>query len=508
MGSLICDVRDQKFVLYEILKIEDLFKTQRFGAYSRDMCDMVQDGAKKIAEEVIFPSLAEGDREGCRLENGSVHVPKCFHRNYALFREGGWTTISTSPEAGGQGFPLVIGMMSEEWFMHNFGLVGYAYLTTGAAHLIEAYGAESQKKKYMEKMYKGLWGGNMCLTEPGAGTDLGSIRTKAVRQPDGTYLLQGAKQFISGGDQDLTENIVSPVLARIEGDPPGTAGISIFLVPKYIVNDDGSLGRRNDYTIGGIEHKLGLHGSATCQMNFGDNGECYAEILGEERQGIKVMFQLMNEARVDVAVESLASASIAYLHAVAYAKERLQGSALEDMKNPRAPRVPIIRHPDVRRMLIWMKAHVEGIRALAYYTAWCIDVIHSTDDNARKDTCRAIMEVLTPICKAFSSDVAFRVTETAIQVHGGYGCCSEYPVEQFLRDVKMTSIYEGTNGVQALDLVGRKLSLKKGLYFMILLEEIQKTVQGCRGVTGIKDMAEDVQDAANNLAEVGLFFAS
>ena len=507
MGSLICDERDQKFVMYEMLKIEELFRTERFGGYSRDMCDMVQDGARKLAEAVVFPVLAEGDREGCHVEDGDVRVPKCFHRSFRIFREGGWTTVSVAPEAGGQGFPLIIGMMSEEWFMHNFGLVGYAYLTAGAAHLIEAYGTEVQKRKYMQKMYECVWGGNMCLTEPGAGTDLSNIRTKAIRQPDGTFLLEGTKQFITGGDQDLTENVISPVLARIEGDPAGTEGISIFLVPKYLVNDDGSLGRRNDYTIAGIEHKIGLNGSATCQMSFGENGACYAELLGEERQGIKIMFQMMNEARIFVAVESLGSASIAYLHALAYAKERFQGSALEEMKNPLAPRVPIIRHPDVRRMLLWMKAHVEGMRVLSYYTAWCIDVMESTGDAAVKDTCRGIVEVLTPVCKAFCSDMAFRVTETAIQVYGGYGCCNEYPVEQFLRDVKPTSIYEGANGIQALDLVGRKLAMKKGLYFMQLLEEIQKTVRECSGAGGVGDLAADVQDAANTLAEAGMFFA-
>ncbi len=507
MGSLICDERDQKFVMYEMLKLEELFKTEHFGDYSRDMCDMVLDGARKMAEEVVFPVLVEGDREGCRVENGNVLVPKCFHRSFQIFREGGWTTVSVSPEAGGQGFPLVIGMMTEEWFMHNFSLVGYAFLTAGAAHLIEAYGTEAQKRKYMDKMYECVWGGNMCLTEPGAGTDLSNIRTKAIRQPDGTFLLEGTKQFITGGDQDLTENVISPVLARIEGDPAGTEGISIFLVPKYLVNDDGSLGRRNDYTIPGIEHKIGLNGSATCQMSFGENGACYAELLGEERQGIRIMFQMMNEARIFVAVESLGSASIAYLHALAYAKERLQGSALEEMKNPLAPRVPIIRHPDVRRMLLWMKAHVEGMRALSYYTAWCVDVMESTSDAAVKDTVRGIIEVLTPVCKAYCSDLAFRVCETAIQVYGGYGCCNEYPVEQFLRDVKPTSIYEGANGIQALDLVGRKLGMKKGLYFMKLLGEMQKTIQECATAKGVGDLAADVQEAANTLAEAGMFFA-
>jgi hypothetical protein len=301
------------------------------------------------------------------------------------------------------------------------------------------------------------------------------------------------------GDQDLTENIVHPVLARIEGDPAGTAGISIFLVPKYLVNDDGTLGRRNDYTIGGIEHKMGLHGSATCVMNFGDNGDCYAELLGKEREGMKVMFQMMNEARIAVGFQSLAAASVAYLHALQYSKERLQGSELLDMRNPEAPRVPIIRHADVRRMLLWMKAHVDGMRALLYYTAYCMDREQGMASEAEREKYRGIMEVLTPICKAYCSDIAFRVTEFALQTYGGYGYCAEYPVEQIMRDIKIASIYEGTNGIQALDLVGRKLGQKKGLYFMNLISEMTATAAKYQAQGILKDLADDVQQAVNEI---------
>jgi len=359
----------------------------------------------------------------------------------------------------------------------------------------------------MDKMYAGVWGGTMALTEPSAGSDVGNVKTKAVRQPDGTFRLQGTKIFITSGDHDLTENIVHPVLARIEGDPAGTGGISIFLVPKFLVNDDGSLGRRNDYAIGGIEHKMGLHGSSTCVMNFGDNGDCYAELLGEEREGMKIMFQMMNEARIGVGLQSLASASIAYLHALNYAKERLQGSSLFEMKNPEAPRVPIIQHADVRRMLLWMKAHVEGMRAMMYYAAYCVDREHGMAAEADREKFRGILEVLTPICKAYCSDMAFKATELAIQTYGGYGYCSEYPVEQFMRDLKIASIYEGANGIQALDLVGRKLGMKKGLYFMSLLGEMNATVAAYQGNAALKDLAADVQKAANTLAEMAMYFA-
>lgn len=506
MGSLIVDPRDQKFVLYEMLNVEELCKAPLFNDFSRDMFDMVLSEAEKLATDVIFPTLAEGDREGCRLEGGNVTVPKCYHRGVKLYREGGWSTMSVAAADGGQGFPRVISAAAKEWFSHNTGFICYFTLTEGAAHLIETYGSEEQKKKYLPKMHAAEWGGTMALTEPGAGTDVGNLKTKAIRRADGTFRLQGTKQFITAGDSDIMENIIHPVLARIEGDGPGTGGISIFLVPKYIVGDDGTLGKRNDYTIGSIEEKMGIHGSATCLMNLGDNGECFAELLGEERQGMKIMFQMMNSARIGIGVQSLAGASTAYLHALQYAKERLQGSSLMEMKNPAAPRVPIIAHPDVRRMLIWMKAHTEGFRALLYFTALCGDRFHAAADEAEKDCFHGFLEVLTPICKAYCSDMGFRVNETAIQVYGGYGYCAEYPVEQFLRDAKIASLYEGTNGIQALDLVGRKLGLKKGMYFMTLLGEMGATVSKVKPL--LPSLAADVQAAMNTLAETAMGFAA
>lgn len=506
MPNLIVDPRDQKFVLYEMLDVEALCKAPLYADFSREVFDMALNEAEKFATNVIFPCLVEGDREGCRLDEGHVRVPACYGRGADLYREGGWATMTVGADEGGQGFPHVIAAAAKEWFVHNPGFVIYFTLTEGAAHLIEVYGTEAQKEKYLPKMHAAVWGGTMALTEPGAGTDVGSLKTKAIRQPDGTFRLQGTKQFITAADSDLMENIIHPVLARIEGDPAGTGGISIFLVPKYLVNDDGTLGPRNDYTIGKIEEKMGLHGSATCVMNMGDHGECYAELLGEERQGIKVMFQMMNEARIGVGIQSLASSSIAYLHALQYARERLQGSTLMEMRNPEAPRVPIIQHPDVRRMLVWMKAHTEGFRALLYFSALCGDRVRSAADDGERDKWQGFLEILTPICKAYCSDMAFRVTETAIQVYGGYGYCAEYPVEQFLRDEKICSIYEGANGVQALDLVGRKLGLKKGLYFMNLLGEMGTTVGKYQAA--LPELASDVQAAMNTLAEVAMLFAA
>ncbi|MBW1780955.1 MAG: acyl-CoA dehydrogenase [Deltaproteobacteria bacterium] len=507
MANLILDERDQQFLLYEMFDVETLFERPMFAEFSREMLDMILAEARKFAINEIYPTLVTGDREGCTLENGQVHAPESFHRCYKLYCEGGWGAMGFSPESGGQGLPHVASIAVKDWFVHNFAFFAYPGLTEGAARLIESYGTKEQKKKYLEKMMTGEWGGTMCLTEPNAGTDVGNSSTKAVRQPDGTYRIEGTKIFISSGDHDLTENIVHPLLARIEGDVLGTKGISIFLVPKYLVNDDGTLGRRNDYEVANIEEKMGIHGSATCLLNFGDHGNCYAELLGEERQGMKIMFQMMNEARIGVGMQGVTSASIAYLHALQYAKERVQGSSIRDFKNPEAPRVPIIQHPDVRRMLLWMKSNVESMRALIYYTALCGDRAESETDEIQKEKWQGLVEVLTPICKAYNSDTGFRVTETAIQIYGGYGYCSEYPVEQFLRDEKIASIYEGANGIQALDLVGRKLSQKNGAYFMNLIGEINATIATYRDNPELKDLAEDVQHAVSTLGETGFFFA-
>ena len=506
MANLILDERDQHFLLYEMLEVEKLCEHPLYADFSKDIFDMILTEAQKFAVEEVFPTLVESDREGCRLEDGQVYVPKVFHRVYKLFCEGGWGAMSFPPEMGGQGLPIVMRTAGQEWFMHNFALISYPGLTEGAAHLIAVFGTDEQRQKYMEKMITGEWSGSMALTEPNAGTDVGNLSTKAIRQPDGTFRLQGTKIFITSADQDLTENIIHPVLARIEGDTAGTKGISIFLVPKYLVNDDGTLGKRNDYEIASIEEKMGIHGSSTCLINFGDNNECYAELLGEESQGMKVMFQMMNEARIGVGMQGLGSGAIAYHHALQYAKERLQGSSIENFKNPEAPKVPIIKHPDVRRMLLWMKSSVDSMRALIYFASYCVDKSMTSGDEAEKEKWEGFLEILTPICKAYSTDIGFRVTEQAIQVYGGYGYCAEYPVEQFMRDEKIASVYEGTNGIQALDLVGRKLGMKKGAYFMNLLVEMGTAIAKYKDVDGLSDLAADVQDAVNKLGETALFF--
>jgi hypothetical protein len=506
MADLIVDGRDQKFVLHELLGVEKLCEHERYRDFSGEMFDMILAEAEKFALKEVYPILKEGDRQGCRLEEGQVHVPECFHKPYKLYCEGGWNSMTADQADGGQGFPAVIGIAAMEWFIHNFAFECYPGLTQGASHLVAKYGTEKQRAQYLAKMISGEWAGTMALTEPAAGSDVGNLSTKAIRQPDGTFKIVGTKCFITAIDQDLTTNIVNPVLARIEGDPPGTKGISIFLVPKYLVNDDGSLGRRNDYEVAKIEEKMGIHGSATCMVNFGDNGNCHAELLGAEREGMKVMFDMMNEMRVGVGLQGVSSSSVAYLHALEYAKQRLQGSSLAEFKNPNAPRVPIIQHPDVRRMLLWMKANTESLRALVYFTSFCLDRHRTAAEEAEREKAIGIAEVLTPIVKAYSSDIGFRVCETAIQVYGGYGYCAEYPVEQFMRDEKIASIYEGANGIQALDLVGRKLGMKKGAYFMSLLAEMNGTIAKYQDAEGTAALTADLQAGVNTLADASMFF--
>ena len=500
--SLTTNRRDQDFVLYEMLGIDSLFSTEKFRDFSRDTFDMTLDMAYKLGEKELLPRYMEADREGVSLVNGSVHVPECLHSLHKIMAEGGWFTVSAPQDAGGQGMPYVIETAVQENFLFHMGYFMYPAGAIGASHLIYDFGTEEQKKKYMYKIFEGKSGGTMLITEPDAGSDVGALKTKAFRQPDGTYKIKGQKIFISCGDNDLYENIVHPILARIDGDPAGTPGISIFLMPKYLVNDDGTPGRRNDYAVTGIEHKLGLNANATCAMSFGDNDNCYAELLGQERQGMKIMFNMMNEERINMGLQGLATGSAAYHHALAYAKDRVQGRSV---MNNDSKSVPIINHPDVRRMLMWMKSHVEALRAMVYLCAFAIDSKKSSEgDEAKK--WGGIMDFMVPILKAFGTDTGFRITETAIQVYGGYGYCKDYPVEQFLRDMKIGSIYEGTNGIQSTDLVLRKLNQDGGRNFRNLVIEMNSSLDKYSGIATLSELSRKFRDAVTTLTEtVNLF---
>lgn len=508
MGNMLVNMRDQQFVLFEQLGIEKLFETELFKDFTKDDLMMILNEAEKFAVNEIAPTLAEGDKEGCHLKDGQVHIPKCFHAPFKKFVEAGWICPSNSPEVGGQGIPASVNFAAHEYVgAANYAFGMYGGLTHGAAGLIETYGTEEQKNKYMYKMYTGEWTGTMCLTEPGAGSDVGALKTTAKRLPDGKFLITGTKCFISSGDHDMVPNIVHPVLARIEGDPQGTKGISIFIVPKYRVNDDGSIGERNDVNTGGVEHKMGIKGSATCTLNFGEEGKCIGELLGKEREGMKIMFQMMNEARLGIGMQGIDIGSAAYEHALAYAKERVQGTNILDMANPDAKPVTIINHPDIRRKLMWMKSHLEGMRSMCYFVASCIDNKRVAKTEEEKNDWEGFLDIMTPIVKAYCTDKGVLICSMAMDVYGGYGYCSEYPVEQYLRDVKIAPIYEGTNGIQALTLVGRQMGMRKGKNLMNLFGMVMKNIAAQKANQELAKYAAIMEEAANAVADLGMFFA-
>ncbi len=507
MSNLLVNTRDQHFLLFEQFGVEKLFETETFKDFSKDDVLMMMNEAEKMALNVILPTYEVGDKEGCTFKDGKVTVPKCYHDAFKKYCEAGWLAQIEPIDVGGQGVPVLMATANLEYcYAANFAFLMYPGLTHGAATLIQHHGTEEQKNKYMLKMYEGRWGGTMCLTEPGAGSDVGALKTTAKRLPDGKFLITGSKCFISCGDHDLTPNIVHPVLARIEGDPPGTPGISIFIVPKYRVNEDGSLGEFNDVNTGNIEHKMGIRGSATCTLNFGDEGKCIGELLGKEREGMRIMFLMMNEARMEVGMQALGHSTAALEHAIAYAKDRIQSTPVWEMKNPDAKAVPIIQHPDVRRDLLWMKAFTEGIRALNYFTAYCLDMSRAYPEEKAK--WGGLVELLTPICKAYSSDMAMLITSKAIDVYGGYGYCQEYPVEQYMRDCKIACLYEGTNGIQSLDLVGRKLGQNKGMNVMNMIGEIGATIAKAKQVPELQKYAAYLEEANNAVIDLTMTFAA
>lgn len=503
MENKYADVRDIRFILYEQLGIENLCAAGRFQDHSRETFDMIIDTAEKLAVNEFAPVNQDGDEVGCVWEDGNVKVPPSFHAPFQKYCEGGWMSLPDAYEFGGQNAPVVMNFASYFLFYAaNASLAIYMGLTHSAGKLIEIYGTDEQKKKYMQPLYEGRYAGTMVLTEPQAGSDVGATRAKAVKNPDGTYSIVGGKIFISSGEHDLTENIIHLVLARTEGAPAGTKGLSCFIVPKYKVNDDGTVGEHNDVSCSGIEHKMGIHGSSTSVLNFGDNGACQGELLGSEQKGIVVMFHMMNEQRILVGLQALALASAAYLHALDFARERRQGSQF-GTRDPE--QVPIITHPDVRRNLLWMKAYTEGLRALIFYTVSCIDRESVSDDEAERRKWGHIVGLLTPIAKAYATDKGFEVCTLAIQVFGGYGYTTEYKVEQFARDCKITSIYEGTNGIQALDLFGRKIRMEDGAALQAVISEMKNAVGEAAGVSELAPYAEAVGNAISALEDVSQF---
>jgi len=505
MAQQIADRRDVDFVLYEQLRVEELSKHDLYSDFNKKTVDLIVSEARNLAIKEILPTQEEGDRLGTKFENGRVTVPESFHKAWELFKEGEWLAMIEDPEWGGQGMPRTVALAASDYMNGaNFAFMMYPGLTHGAGKLVETFGTDQQKALFLKKMYTGQWTGTMLLTEPEAGSDVGALSTSAVKNEDGTYSITGNKIFISSGEHDLAENIIHPVLARIEGAPEGTQGISLFIVPKIWVNDDGSLGEPNDVVCTGVEEKMGIHGNATCSMSLGSKGKCRGMLLGEENKGMRSMFLMMNEARLLVGIQGFACASAAYMHAVNYARQRVQGRHLMNMMDKSAPAVPIIQHPDVRRMLLTMKAYVEGMRSLLYYVGMCDDRIQVADSDADKAKYQGIVDLLIPIAKGYVSDRAFDVCNLGVQIFGGYGYIKEYPMEQLLRDCRITPIYEGTNGIQAMDLLGRKLGLNQGKPIMDLMGEIQQTIAAAKANGRVEDCAGKLEAALNKLGEVAL----
>jgi len=453
-------LRDMRFVIHELNDSAALQALPGLEEVSPDLIDSILEEAAKLAEEVLAPTNMLGDEEGCRLENGVVRTPTGFKAAYDLFRAGGWTAIACDPAFGGQGLPESLNKMIEEMICSaNLAFSLYPGLTHGAYEAIHSHATEELKQTYLPKMVDGTWSGTMCLTEAHCGTDLGMLRTRAVPQPDGSYRVTGSKIFISAGEHDLTENIIHLVLARMPGAPPGVKGISMFLVPKFLPTDDGRPGQRNGVVCTAIEHKMGIKGSATAQLSFDD---AQGWLVGTPHKGLAAMFTMMNSERLSVGIQGLGAAEASYQGAVAYAKDRIQGRSLAGAKEPAKQADSIIVHPDVRRMLMTMRATTEGCRALGGWVAQQLDIHARSNDPEAKQAAEDFTALMTPIVKSLFTDLGFEATNIGLQVYGGHGYIRDHGMEQYVRDARISMIYEGTNGIQALDLVGRKMPLHAG----------------------------------------------
>ncbi len=500
MPSYTAPTRDMEFLLHDLLQVSQA-DIPGYDELDRDFTNAVLDEAGKIASELLAPLNVVGDTKGCTFENGVVRTPPGFKEAFDEVRAGGWTGLDCDPEYGGQGMPYIMGTAVGEMFMAaNQSFVMYQGLTHGAYSAIHAHGTDEQKRTFLPKLVDCTWTGTMNLTEPHCGTDLGLMRTRAEPQEDGSYRVTGTKIFISAGDHDLAENIIHLVLAKIPGGPPGIKGVSLFIVPKFLVNPDGSLGERNGVSVGNIEHKMGIHGNATCVMNYEG---AVGWLLGEKHKGMRAMFTMMNEARIGVGMQGLAQAEAAYQNAVAYAKERLQGRAVTGPVNPDGPADPLIVHPDVRRMLMDQKSFVEGARAFVFWGATMIDrAVRMQDKDAD-----GLISLLTPVIKGFLTDEGFDMTVQAQQVFGGHGYIEETGISQYVRDARIAMIYEGANGVQALDLVGRKLALDGGKHVMAFFDMVKGFIRQHEDDADLKaDFLDPLKQASKDLQAAGMFF--
>jgi alkylation response protein AidB-like acyl-CoA dehydrogenase len=503
-------LEEMRFVLYDLLGADKAIpELPGHEEHGRELIDAVLEEAARFCEEQLLPLNRSGDEEGCRYENGVVRTPKGFKQAYDLFAQGGWTGLACAAEHGGQDLPKSVNLLVEEMISSaNTSFGTYPALSYGAYSAIKLHASEELQRRYLPKLADGSWSGTMCLTEPQCGTDLGLVRTRAEPQGDGTYAITGTKIFISAGEHDLTRNIVHLVLARLPDAPAGTRGISLFLVPKFLPKPDGGEGPRNGVACGGIEHKMGIKASATCVMNF-DGAKGW--LIGAPNKGMRAMFTMMNAARLGVGIQGLGIAETAYQSARAYARERLQGRALKGATAPDKPADPIIVHPDVRRLLLTIKANTEAARALALWVGLALDVSERHPDPQVRQEADDLVQLMTPIVKATLTDLGFSAANQGMQVFGGHGYIREWGMEQLVRDVRITQIYEGTNGIQALDLVGRKLPSGTGRLLrrffhpaMAFVEEHQADPQLAELVLPFAKALGRLQQATAWLAQAGL----
>ncbi|MCA1491155.1 acyl-CoA dehydrogenase C-terminal domain-containing protein [Ensifer sp. NBAIM29] len=498
-------VEDTLFILNDVLGIERYRNLPGFADATPDMLVAIVGEAARLSEEVLFPANLSGDQEGCRRhEDGSVTVPKGFKEAYDLYREGGWLGLAAPEEFGGQGLPYTLHTAVGEYMSSaNMALMMYPGLTQGAIAAILAHGSDEQKRAYLPNLVDGNWTGTMNLTEPHCGTDLGLLRTKAVPNGDGSYRISGQKIFISAGEHDMSENIIHLVLARIEGAPEGVKGISLFIVPKFKLAANGEPGERNGVSCGAIEHKMGIHGNATCVMNY---DEATGYLIGVENKGLNAMFVMMNEARLGVGMQGLSIAEIAYQNAVNYARERLQGRSLSGAKEPDKKADPIIVHPDIRRTLMTIKAFNEAGRAFTLWTALQSDIAHRSDNEADRQMADDLLSLMTPILKGVLTDKGFDHAVMAQQVFGGHGYIEEHGMSQYVRDARIAMIYEGANGIQALDLVGRKLAMNGGRAVMALFKEIGDFCEENRGADRLSGYTKSLKKGLSDLQASTMWF--
>ncbi|MEE1878416.1 acyl-CoA dehydrogenase C-terminal domain-containing protein [Altererythrobacter litoralis] len=497
--------RDTRFVVNELLDLASYGNLPGFENATPDMIDTVINEAGRFCAEVLAPLNLVGDQHGCvRHEDGSVTTPPGFKEAYQQFRESGWGTVAQPEEFGGQGFPHVLGFVLEEFMgTSNQAFAMYPGLGAGAVAALIAAGSEEQKATYLPKMVAGEWLGTMNLTEPHCGTDLGMIRTKAEPNGDGSYAITGTKIFISAGEHDLTENIIHLVLAKTPGAPDSTKGISLFVVPKFLVNADGSLGERNGVSCGSIEHKMGIHGNSTCVLNY-DGAKGW--LVGDENKGLAAMFVMMNAARLGVGIQGLAQAEVAYQNAVAYALDRRQGRALTGPADPEAKADPIFVHPDVRRMLMDAKVFTEGMRALCLWGALLVDLSHKAPTAEEREQADALIGLMTPVMKGYGTDKGYDVATNMQQVFGGHGYIEEWGMSQFVRDARIAMIYEGTNGVQAMDLCGRKLGSKGGAAIQAFFKMVDDEIAEAKGNEQLADLATRLEKALGEQKAATMWF--